>query len=927
MLNQYNPKELEVKWYTCWEKSGVFKTLQNNAHSQTPYCIMLPPPNVTGSLHMGHAFQDTLMDCLIRTHKMKGYNTLWQGGTDHAGIATQMVVERQLLAQNISRQQLGRETFVQKIWEWKAHSGNLITEQMRRIGTSIDWSSARFTLDPGLSEAVQTVFIKLYDEGLIYRGKRLVNWDPKLQTALSDLEVNLQEEPGYLWYIRYPLADSTDHLIVATTRPETLLGDTAVAVNPKDIRYHSLIGKKIKLPLTDRLISIIADEMVDPEFGTGCVKITPAHDFNDYEMAKRHHLEMISIFTPQITLNENVPLIYQGLERFEARKRILADLNELNLVEKTENYTIKIPRGDRSGEILEPYLTDQWYVKTQPLAAQAIEVVKTGEIQFVPENWSKTYFEWMENIQDWCISRQLWWGHRIPAWYDENHTIYVARTEEEVRQKYNLAADLVLKQDEDVLDTWFSSALWPFSTLGWPSQTPELKTFYPTQVLVTGFDILFFWVARMVMMGLKFTGQVPFKTVYVHGLIQDPEGQKMSKSKGNIIDPLDLIEGIDLEALIKKRTTGLMQPEKAQEIEKATRKHFPKGIPSYGTDALRFTLCALATQGRHIRYDFHRTETYRNFCNKIWNAARYVLMNTQSFDLGATSNDRCFSIADQWIWSELQNLKININQHLSEYRFDLLASQLYDFVWNIYCDWYLELSKPILNISEIESSSKRGTRYTLLAVLDELLKLLHPIMPYITEEIWQQVHPLLYPDLSLDYLINQYYPTVDPALINPSATQTIHWLQKFISSIRNIRGEMNISPSKKLTVLCRQGTEQEQIYLDQYAIFLKTLAKLDCIKKLNTGDQLPISATALVGDLEIFIPLATLIDKEAESKRLTKEIEKMMLEQARVKTKLDNKNYLEKAKPELIALERERLKEAQDKANKLKTQLEKIMNA
>jgi valyl-tRNA synthetase len=841
-----------------------------------------------------------------------------------------MVVERQLLGEGTSRLSLGREAFVSKVWEWKDHSGNTITEQMRRIGTSIDWSRARFTLDKGLSEAVQEVFIRLYDEGLIYRGKRLVNWDPKLHTALSDLEVTNQEEAGHLWHIRYPLVhkDKAEYLIVATTRPETLLGDTAVAVNPNDERYKHLIGQTITLPLTERIIPIIADEYVEMEFGTGCVKITPAHDFNDYEIGKRHDLEMINIFTPNAELNENAPSIYQGLNRFEARKRIVADLKEQGLLEKVEDYIVKTPRGDRSGDVLEPYLTDQWYINTKPLAAPAMEAVKTGEIQFVPENWSKTYFEWMENIQDWCISRQLWWGHRIPAWYDEDNAIFVGKDEADVRKKYKLKPEHVLKQDEDVLDTWFSSALWPFSTLGWPEKTKDLETFYPTQVLVTGFDILFFWVARMIMMGLKFTGKVPFKTVYVHGLIQDADGQKMSKSKGNIIDPLDLIEGIDLEDLIKKRTTGLMQPGRAKEIEVATRKHFPNGIAAFGTDALRFTLCALATNGRHIRYDFHRTESYRNFCNKIWNAARYVLMNTQDQDLGSDVSNRIFSVADQWIWSELQTLKAQVHQHLNEYRFDLLASQLYEFIWNVYCDWYLELSKPVLNQPEFTAAQKAGTRYTLLGVLDVLLKLLHPIMPFITEEIWQQVRPLLYPSLSdSDYLIYQSFPKVNEPLINPKATKIVTWIQGFITGVRNIRGEMNISPSKVLSVLCQQGSTEEQAYLNEYGAFLKSLAKLDSITYLNSDATPPICATALAGEMEILIPMADLIDKEAESKRLTKEIEKMMSEQAKIKTKLDNKNYLEKAKPDLIALDRARLSETEAKTQKLQAQLDKILSS
>ncbi len=924
----YNPHELESKWYAIWEKSGAFKPF-DNAPNKTPYCIMLPPPNVTGSLHLGHAFQDTIMDCLIRTHRMQGNNTLWQGGTDHAGIATQMVVERQLSAQGLSRHQLGREAFVNKIWQWKEKSGNTITQQMRRLGASIDWSRERFTMDEGLSEAVQDVFIQLYDEGLIYRGKRLVNWDPTLHTAVSDLEVNTQEEAGHLWYIRYPLAqknNATEYLIVATTRPETMLGDTAVAVNPNDARYQHLIGQKIILPLTQRVITIIADDYVEPDFGTGCVKITPAHDFNDYEIGKRHGLAMITVLDSNAHINQNAPQIYQGLDRYEARKRIIEDLKKLDLVEKIEDYVIKTPRGDRSGAVLEPYLTNQWYVKTKPLAQAAIEVVKKGEIKFVPENWSKTYFEWMNNIEDWCISRQLWWGHRIPAWYDNEKNIFVGKTAQAVREKYGLGIHHELKQDEDVLDTWFSSALWPFSTLGWPKDTPELNTFYPTNVLVTGFDIIFFWVARMIMMGIKFTGKIPFKTVYVHGLIQDPDGNKMSKSKGNIIDPLDLIDGIDLESLVQKRITGLMQPEKAKEIEENTRKHFPEGIPQFGSDAVRFTLCAIATTGRHIRYDFQRTQTYKNFCNKIWNAARYVLMQTQEHDLGADLHARTFSIADQWIWSECQTLKMNLAQHLSEYRFDLIASSLYDFIWNIYCDWYVELSKPILNSDAFDNASKCGTRYTLLAILDELLKLLHPIMPYITEEIWQHIRPLLAPQLSeSSLLITQAYPVVDKKLINPAATHTVQWIQQFITGIRNIRGEMNISPSKVLSVLCTQGTDQEKSDLTQYTVLLKALAKLDAIRILEPNEIPPICATALAGEIEILIPMANLIDKEAESKRLTKEIEKLAIEIQRFKSKLENQNYVQKAKPEVVSLERERLKDAKSKNDKLQVQLEKIL--
>ena len=694
----YQPLDIEKKWYHHWNQEGYFKPRMGNGH----YCIMLPPPNVTGTLHMGHAFQDTIMDALIRYHRMLGYKTLWQGGTDHAGIATQMVVERQLNAQGLSKHDVGREAFVQKIWEWKDHSGNTICQQMQRLGASLDWSRERFTMDQGLSEAVKEVFVQLYEEKLIYRGKRLVNWDPKLHTAVSDLEVISQEEPGNLWYIRYPIENSSDILIVATTRPETLLGDVAVAVHPDDERYRHLIGKQVKLPLTDRLIPVISDTFVDPAFGTGCVKITPAHDFNDYEVGKRHELPMINIFTEDAILNTHVPERFQDLPRFQAREKVIQEL---------EPHTIKVPRSERTNEIIEPYLTDQWFVHAKPLAAEAIKVVREGKVQFVPENWTKTYYDWMENIQDWCISRQIWWGHRIPAWYDADNNVYVARTESEVRQKYHLSDDLPLIQDNDVLDTWFSSALWPFSTLGWPHDNPELKEYYPTNVLVTGFDILFFWVARMIMMGLKFRKDVPFKKVFIHGLIQDAEGQKMSKSKGNIIDPIDLIDGIDLEKLVAKRTSGLMQPGMAKKIEQATRKHFENGIPSFGTDALRFTFCALATTGRFIRFDLARIEGYRNFCNKLWNAARYVQMNVQDKDLGHSEVSREFTICDKWIWSVWQTTKQTIKQHFEDYRFDLLSQTIYEFTWNQYCDWYLELSKPALTKEGISENIQRGTRY------------------------------------------------------------------------------------------------------------------------------------------------------------------------------------------------------------------------
>ncbi|MEM6999082.1 MAG: valine--tRNA ligase, partial [Pseudomonadota bacterium] len=696
-------------------------------------------PNVTGTLHMGHAFNNTLMDCLTRYHRMCGDNTLWQPGTDHAGIATQMVVERQLNAENITRHDLGREKFIEKVWQWKEKSGNTIYGQLERMGSSLDWTRERFTMDEGLSEAVKQVFVRLYDEGLIYRGKRLVNWDPKLHTAVSDLEVISEEENGHMWHMRYPYADGSGHLTVATTRPETMLGDTAVAVHPEDERYQDVIGKSIKLPLTDREIPIIADDYVDPEFGSGCVKITPAHDFNDYEVGQRHDLEQINIFTIDAKLNENTPQKYQGLDRFAARKQIVADLDAQGLLSEIKDHKLMVPRGDRSGVVVEPYLTDQWYVKIQPLADPAIKAVKDGDIQFVPENWSKTYFEWMNNIQDWCISRQLWWGHRIPAWYDKDGNIFVAEDEASARTKYDISSSTELKQDEDVLDTWFSSALWPFSTLGWPEKTQELTTFYPTSVLITGFDIIFFWVARMIMMGMKFMDDVPFEKVYIHGLVRDSDGQKMSKSKGNVLDPIDIIDGIDLETLVTKRTSGLMQPEMAPKIEKATRKQYPDGIKAYGTDALRFSFAAQASTGRDIKFDLNRIEGYRNFCNKLWNATRFVLMNTESKQIASEVDKELLTLADRWILGKQQEVIDLTHKHLKNYRFDLAAQALYEFSWHEFCDWYVELCKSTLFKDDIEEQIKSNSRRVLLEVLENLLKLLHPIIPFLTEEIWQPI--------------------------------------------------------------------------------------------------------------------------------------------------------------------------------------------
>lgn len=867
---------------------------------------------------MGHAFQQTLMDLLIRYQRMMGRQTLWQVGTDHAGIATQMVVERKLLAKGISRLELGREAFVQQIWQWKGESGNQITQQLRRIGASVDWDRERFTLDEGLSEAVQQVFIRLYEEGLIYRGKRLVNWDPVLLTAVSDLEVESEAESGHLWTLRYPFTDGSGFICVATTRPETLLGDVAVGVHPEDERYRDKIGHTLHLPLTNRVIPIIADVEVDPSFGTGCVKITPAHDFNDYAMGQRHHLPQINIFTLEACLNENAPLAYQGLDRFEARKKILQDLEKKDLLEKMEVHTLNIPRGDRSGAILEPLLTDQWFVKIDTLAQPAIQAVLQDKIKFVPENWSKTYFEWMRNIQDWCISRQLWWGHRIPAWYDGQGKVYVGKSEAEIREKHQLPLEVTLQQDEDVLDTWFSSALWPFSTLGWPEATSDYQTFYPTQVLITGFDIIFFWVARMIMFGLKFTEQIPFHEVYIHGLIQDQDGQKMSKTKGNVIDPLDLIDGIDLESLVNKRKTGLMQPKLAEQIEKRTRQQFPAGIPAFGCDALRFTFCNLATQGRHIRFDLNRIEGNRHFCNKLWNAARFVLLNTSDKDL---LGEISLSLPDRWISSRWQQTKQIVHQQLAQYRFDLASQQLYEFTWNEYCDWYLEFSKPLLTSSE-DSASAKGTRTTLIQILEELLLVLHPFMPFITEEIWQRLRPLT--GKTGDSIMLEPFPLPINAKLDSAAEAEVQWIQSMILGIRNIRGEMNISPSKLLPILLAQGNEGDRERVQRHEVILKSLGKMASLEWLDPQAKRPPSATALVGELELLVPMAGLIDIQAEVVRLEKEIAKKKKDYQKLASRLENPNFVQNAPQELVQAEQQLAKELEASIEKLENRKTEI---
>ena len=916
MDKTFQPADVEARWYQAWEAGGYFAPQGGD----NAFCIMIPPPNVTGSLHMGHGFQEAIMDALIRYHRMLGDNTLWQVGTDHAGIATQMVVERQLEAQGSSRQALGREKFVEKVWAWKEESGGTITRQLRRLGSSLDWSRERFTMDPGLSAAVQEVFIRLYREGLIYRGNRLVNWDPVLHTAISDLEVLSEEEQGQLWHFNYPLAQGKGHLTVATTRPETMLGDVAVAVHPEDERYAHLIGQQVQLPLCDRTIPVIADAYVDREFGTGCVKITPAHDFNDYEVGRRHGLPLINIFTKDAAINDSAPAAYRGLSREDARQRVVADLDALGLLEKVEDHRLKVPRGDRSGVIIEPYLTDQWYVDAKTLAAPALAAVENGAIQFVPKQWENTYFAWMRDIQDWCISRQLWWGHRIPAWYDDAGTCYVGANEAMVRNEHNLADSVVLRQDEDVLDTWFSSALWTFSTLGWPEQTRELAIFHPTSVLVTGFDIIFFWVARMIMMTLHFLDEVPFRTVFVHGLVRDGEGQKMSKSKGNVIDPIDLIDGIALDALVRKRTAGMMQPQLAAKIEKATRRQFPDGIAPYGADALRFTYYSLASTGRDIKFDIGRIEGYRNFCNKIWNAARYVLMNCEQQDCGP--GDVALSLADRWITGRMQDACADVARAVEAYRFDLACQALYEFIWNEYCDWYLELSKPVLWDDGAPAQAKRGTRRTLICVLETWLRLLHPFMPFITEEIWQSVAPLA--GKSGASIMLQPYPRADELAIDHRASADIEWLKGVIVGIRNIRGEMNIPPGTAIPVLLRNGNEDDRRRLAQNSPYLKKLAKLSGINWLDAGAEAPMAATALAGDLEILVPMADLIDKEAEVTRLNREITRLQDDLTRLRGKLGNADFVDKAPAAVVAKEKDKLQTQEQALVTLQEQMQRI---
>jgi valyl-tRNA synthetase len=917
MEKSYEPQSFETKWYQHWESTGCFKP----SGVGKPYTIMLPPPNVTGTLHMGHAFQHTLMDALIRYHRMRGFDTLWQMGTDHAGIATEMVVGRNLALEGKgeTRDTLGREKFIEKVWDWKQSSGDTIERQMRRLGSSGDWSRKVFTMDPMPSNAVVETFVKLYEQGLIYRGQRLVNWDPVLKTAISDLEVVSEEEDGKMWSISYPLADGSGSLVVATTRPETMLGDTAVMVHPEDERYKHLIGKTVKLPLSDREIPIIADDYVDREFGTGVVKVTPAHDFNDYAVGQRHSLPMINILTLTAHINDNAPEKYRGLDRYVARKAVLADLIELDLLVEEKKHKLQVPRGDRTGQVIEPYLTNQWFVKMDGLAARGLELVENGDVKFVPENWINTYRHWMGNIQDWCISRQLWWGHRIPAWYDDAGKIYVGRDEAEIRAAHNLASDMNLTRDNDVLETWFSSSLWSHSTLGWPN--PDDKAQYdfdkrlPTSVLVTGFDIIFFWVARMIMMTDHFTGEVPFKDVYITGLVRDKDGQKMSKSKGNILDPIDIIDGITLEELISKRTTGLMKPTDAPKIEKATIKEFPEGISAFGADALRFTFASLATHGRDIKFDMERCGGYKNFCNKLWNAARFVLMNCEGYT--ATGQPTPKTDAERWILARLNHCTAEVEKHFADYRFDLASQALYEFAWNEYCDWFLELAKPALQSED--KAVADSTRHTLLYVLESLLRLLHPLVPFVTEEIWQHIKAFL--GIEGNSISTQPYPEPVESTKDFAQSETdIEWLKSVVTQLRRIRSEMNIAPSKAVPLLLQAGTFEDKNRITRFETALKFLTRLESLQWLE--GEAPASASAVVGELKLLIPVAGLIDLDAERTRLDKEIKRIEVEITKSEGKLAN--FAGKAPPAVVEQERTRLADWNLQLNALKEQRGKI---
>ncbi len=919
MDKSFDPSAIETRWYQHWEETGCFRP----SGQGEPYSIMLPPPNVTGTLHMGHAFQHTLMDALIRYHRMLGRDTLWQVGTDHAGIATEMVVNRNLAQEGRgeSRDSLGREAFIEKVWEWKQQSGDTITRQMRRIGASGDWSRERFTMDEGLSKAVVETFVRLHEEGLIYRGQRLVNWDPVLQTAISDLEVVSEPEDGHLWSIAYPLADGSGQLVVATTRPETMLGDVAVMVHPEDERYAALIGKRVRLPLCDREIPIIADDYVDREFGTGCVKVTPAHDFNDYAVGQRHGLPMINILTPTAQINDNAPQKYRGLDRIEARKVVLSDLAELGLLVEEKKHGLQVPRGDRTGQIIEPYLTNQWFVRMDQLGKRGLELVESGKVRFVPPNWINTYRHWMENIQDWCISRQLWWGHRIPAWYDEAGNIIVARSEEEAIAK---AGGNPLRRDDDVLETWFSSALWSHSTLGWPDaeamQQQGFDRYLPTSVLVTGFDIIFFWVARMIMMTEHFTGEVPFRDVYITGLVRDKDGQKMSKSKGNVLDPIDLIDGITLDGLIAKRTASLMQPQMAAKIEKATRREFPDGIPAFGADALRFTFASLATHGRDIKFDLQRCEGYKNFCNKLWNAARFVLMNCEGHELHQAPANWPATDAEKWILTRQQQMLDEVREAFAGYRFDLAAQAMYEFVWNQYCDWFLELAKPALNSSDAAAAA--STRHTLLTVLERILRVLHPVVPFVTEEVWHQVAPRL--GIGGDSISRQPYPQAEVALRFASEAGDVEWLKNVIGQLRRIRSELQVSPAKQVSLLFEAGNQRDRALSARYADAIGFLARTESQRWLGEGEQSPAASVAVIGDMSLLVPLAGLVDLDAEKARLSKEIKRIEAEIGKCKGKLGNANFVANAPEEVVVQERQRLADYQAQLEGLKRQAERL---
>jgi valyl-tRNA synthetase len=919
-MNKYQPQDIETAWYEKWEAANYFAPSGNGQ----PFSIAIPPPNVTGTLHMGHAFQHSLVDSLIRYRRMKGDRTLWQMGTDHAGISTQMLVTEKLAAQGVKPSDLGREAFLEKAWEWKEESGGSISKQLRRLGASLHWETERFTLDEGLSKAVLEVFVRLHEDGLIYRGKRLVNWDPVLKTSISDLEVESEEENGHLWHFKYPLVDNPEQfLVVATTRPETMLGDTAVAVHPDDERYKALVGKRVALPLTDRTIPVIADHYVDQEFGTGCVKITPAHDFNDYDVGRRNDLELINILNDDASLNDAVPLKYQGLDRYDARKMVVADLEALGLLEKIEDHKMMVPRGEKSGVVVEPYLSDQWFVKAKPLAEPAIAAVENGDIEFVPKNYENTYYSWMRDIQDWCISRQQWWGHRIPAWYDEAGNVYVGRSEAEVRKNHNLTDEYALRQDEDVLDTWFSSALWTFSTLGWPDKTEDLETFHSTDVMVTGHDIITFWVSRMIMMTLKFMDEVPFKMVYVTGLVTDAEGQKMSKSKGNGLDPLDIIDGIGLEELVAKRTANMLQPKMAKKIEKLTRKEFPDGISAYGTDALRFTFYSIATRSRTIRFDMNRVDGYRNFCNKLWNASNFAFMNTlEHVDDNFMTADANINVVDRWITSELQRTIGAVNLAMETHRYDLAAKAIYEFVWDQFCDWYLELSKPILNSEDSSAESLLGTRRTLLTTLETVLRLSHPFLPFMTEEIWQQI-PAGVRDSGATIML-QPFPEQDTSLIDVEVEAEVAWIKSVVTATRNIRGEMDISFAKQIPVLFQNGNAVDKSRLEHNESLLQFLIKPESLTWLEADAQAPVSATSLVGDMQVLVPMSGLIDKDAEIQRLDKEIDRKEKDKQRAEGKINNPGFVAKAPAEVVQKEKDKVIELGSAITQLRDQKRKI---